>query len=185
MSSRIVVLGSCGAWPEPGRACRGFLLEHDGFRLVLDLGYATVPRLLAELGSTAARGLDAAVLTHRHADHMIDLHGLFRARVLGGVASPPLPVYAADGIRERLGALEDDETAALDEALAWHPLPAQAYDVGPIPLESWALPHHVPDAGVRLGTDAGNDREASRAAAREVYDGEVLLAEEGLEVTLP
>ena len=91
MSSHLVVLGTCGAWPEPGRACSGFLLEHDGFRVVLDLGYATVPRLLAELGSTSARGLDAAVLTHRHADHAIDLHGLFRARFLGGAASPPSP----------------------------------------------------------------------------------------------
>lgn len=32
------VLGGCGAWPEPGAACSGFLVEHDGFRLVVDLG---------------------------------------------------------------------------------------------------------------------------------------------------
>jgi hypothetical protein len=38
MDSRVVVLGGCGAWPEPGRACSGFLLEHDGFRVALDLG---------------------------------------------------------------------------------------------------------------------------------------------------
>src|SRR5262249_18628326 len=44
---RLTVLGSCGAWPEAGRACSGFLVEYDGFRLVLDLGYATLPRLLA------------------------------------------------------------------------------------------------------------------------------------------
>ncbi|MDQ3475490.1 MAG: MBL fold metallo-hydrolase, partial [Actinomycetota bacterium] len=31
MNGRILVLGSCGAWPEPGRACSGFLLEYDGF----------------------------------------------------------------------------------------------------------------------------------------------------------
>ncbi|MGH8776781.1 MAG: hypothetical protein ACRDWI_17070 [Jiangellaceae bacterium] len=43
MSSRVVVLGSCGAWPEAGRACSGFVVEHDGFRVVLDLGYGTLP----------------------------------------------------------------------------------------------------------------------------------------------
>jgi hypothetical protein len=32
MSSRLVVLWSCGARPEPGRACSGFVLEHDGSR---------------------------------------------------------------------------------------------------------------------------------------------------------
>lgn len=36
--SELTVLGSCGAWPEPGRACAGFLLVHEGFKVVLDLG---------------------------------------------------------------------------------------------------------------------------------------------------
>jgi hypothetical protein len=54
MKSRVVVLGGCGAWPEPGRACSGFLLEHDGFHLAIDLGYGTLSRLLALLGSTTA-----------------------------------------------------------------------------------------------------------------------------------
>jgi hypothetical protein len=45
VTSRLVVLGSCGAWPEPGRACSGFVLEHGGTRIVLDLGYGTLPRL--------------------------------------------------------------------------------------------------------------------------------------------
>jgi len=47
VARRVTVLGSCGAWPEAGRAASGFLLEYDGFRLILDLGYATLPRLLA------------------------------------------------------------------------------------------------------------------------------------------
>src|SRR6202012_1556923 len=44
---QLTVLGSCGAFPEPGRACSGFAIDWDGYRLVLDLGYATLPRLLA------------------------------------------------------------------------------------------------------------------------------------------
>lgn len=39
------VLGSCGAWPEPGGACSGYLLEYDGFQVMLDLGYATASRV--------------------------------------------------------------------------------------------------------------------------------------------
>lgn len=34
---QLMVLGGCGAWPEPGQPCSGFLVEHDGFRLVIDL----------------------------------------------------------------------------------------------------------------------------------------------------
>ena len=255
--SRLVVLGSCGAWPEPGRACSGYVLEHEGFRLVLDLGYATLPRLLSVLGSIAADGLDAVIVTHRHADHAVDVHGLMRARGFGSPGAAKLPLYAPTGVLELVSAVQGDADLVSD-VFDWHALPAPAYDVGPFRLESMALPHFVPNAGVRLsspgltvaytgdtgpdpalihlGRDAdlyvmdcsdprqqestpsgpageqlllnavdagraaqaagarrlllthflpGNDREASRAAAAAVFSGEVLLADEGLEISLP
>jgi ribonuclease BN (tRNA processing enzyme) len=75
---RLTVLGGCGAWPEAGQACSGFLVEHDGFRLVVDLGHATVPRLLER----AAPGqVDAVFISHGHPDHRVDLNPLLRARV--------------------------------------------------------------------------------------------------------
>src|SRR5688500_9298481 len=109
MSSRLVVLGTCGAWPEPGRACSGYLLEHAGSRIAIDLGYGTLPRLLRELDSAAAEGLDAVIVSHRHPDHMLDLHGLFRARSFGAPEAPPLPLFTPEGIVERLKALEEDD----------------------------------------------------------------------------
>ena len=45
---RITVLGGCGAWPAAGAACSGFLVEEEGFLLLLDAGYATLPRLLED-----------------------------------------------------------------------------------------------------------------------------------------
>ena len=149
MNSQLVVLGSSGSWPEAGRACSGYLLEHDGFRIVLDLGYGTLPRLLSLLGSSAADGLDAVIITHRHADHAIDLHGLFRARWFGNRAGPPIPLYAPQDVLEQVTAMEDD-TEAVDKVFDWHPIPADSYDVGPFELRSWALPHFVPTSGVRL-----------------------------------
>jgi ribonuclease BN (tRNA processing enzyme) len=74
---KITVLGSCAAWPEPGRACAGFLVEHAGFRLVLDLGFGTLPRLLALCPNG---DVDAVVVTHQHSDHCVDLNGLLRVR---------------------------------------------------------------------------------------------------------
>lgn len=32
----LTVLGGCGAWPGAGQACSGYLVEHDGFRLLVD-----------------------------------------------------------------------------------------------------------------------------------------------------
>lgn len=77
------MLGSWDAFPEPGRACSGFAVDWDGYHLVLDLGYATLPRLLTHWPDGVA---DAVAITHEHPDHCIDLHGLFRMRLYG----PPL-----------------------------------------------------------------------------------------------
>ncbi|MGH3098056.1 MAG: MBL fold metallo-hydrolase [Streptosporangiales bacterium] len=152
MATQIVVLGSCGAWPEAGRACSGFLLQHDAFRIVIDLGYGTLPRLLTLLGSSTAAGLDAVVVTHRHPDHMVDLHGLFRARWFGHRDEAAIPLYADESVLARVAALEEDDVAAVRHVFDWHPLPADEYDIGPFWLESTALPHFVPNAGIRLST---------------------------------
>ncbi len=119
--------------------------------IVLDLGYGTVSRLLDLLGSSVGDGLGAAVITHQHADHMVDLHGLFRARWFGAREGPRVPLYAPEGVLEKVVGLEDPDTAEdLRVVFDWHPLPGPAYEVGPFVLESFALPHHVPNAGVRL-----------------------------------
>ena len=152
MMSRVVVLGGCGAWPEPGRACSGFLLEHDGFRIALDLGYGTLSRLLAILRSTTAAGLDAVAVTHDHPDHVVDLHGLFRARLYDGQQLPLISLYAPEAVLERVAGLEDGERSLTERVFDWQPLPARGYEAGPFRLESWSLPHYVPNAGVRLST---------------------------------
>lgn len=252
-----MVLGSCGGWPEPGRACSGFVLEYRGARIVLDLGYGTLTRLLGILGSAAADGIDAVVVTHAHADHMVDLHGLLRARWFGRRGAPAIPLYAPEPVLTRLVALEDDGEQVVRRVFDWHPLPARPQRVGPLRLESMPLPHYLPNAGVRLsgpglivaytgdtgpdpalavlGADAdlyiadatdryqqpggpagppgpamdltalqageaaaaararalllahfwpGNDRQAERSAAAAAFPGDVLLADEGLELPL-
>ncbi|MPZ95919.1 MAG: MBL fold metallo-hydrolase, partial [Propionibacteriales bacterium] len=148
--SRLVVLGGCGAWPEPGRACSGFVLEHQGFRVVLDLGYGTLPRLLALLDSVVGDGIDAVVVTHAHPDHMVDLHGLFRARWFGHREAPPIPLYCPEQVVSRVASLEEDDADAVRAVFDWHPLPDAPYTVGPWQLESRSLPHFVLNAGVRL-----------------------------------
>lgn len=163
MRGRVVVLGGCGAWPEPGRACSGFLLEHDGFKVALDLGYATLPRLLALLGSATAVGLDAVVVTHDHPDHVVDLHGLFRALLYGGRQDSPISLYAPEAVLERIAGLEDSDRSVPEQVFAWQPLPAGAYEVGPFRLESWVLPHYValepetPHKGSACGVSLAGD----------------------------
>jgi ribonuclease BN (tRNA processing enzyme) len=100
---RLTVLGGCGAWPAAGQACSGYLLEHDGFRLLLDPGYATLPRLLQRVDAT---GVDAVLVSHGHPDHGADLHPLLRARAFREAPAPALAVHALPGAVDRVLALE-------------------------------------------------------------------------------
>ncbi len=143
---KVTVLGSCGAWPEPGRACSGYLVEHDGFRLVLDLGFATLPRLLRYCPNGT---VDAVVITHRHSDHCVDLNGLLRVRHHGERTLPRIPLLCPPDVAAVVDGLEPRPRLA--ELFDVAELPG-SHRVGPFRLEGVELPHHVPNAGVRLTT---------------------------------
>jgi ribonuclease BN (tRNA processing enzyme) len=143
---RITVLGGCGAWPAAGQACSGYLVEHDGFRLVVDPGYATLPRLLEPID---AADVDAVLISHSHPDHCADLHPLLRARALGDDPVPALPVNALPAAIDRVLALDGPGT--LQEASAVREFMAgDRFEVGPFRVDTWLLPHFVPNAGLRL-----------------------------------
>jgi ribonuclease BN (tRNA processing enzyme) len=140
----LTVLGSCGAWPEPGRACAGFLIEYDGFRVVLDLGYAALPQLLAHRPHAE---VDAVVVTHQHPDHCVDVSALARVRHYEAPAAPPIPLHCPPGVIDVLRALEPNPDPAT--VLAVHDL-ATTTRLGPFTVETIALPHYVTNLGIRL-----------------------------------
>jgi ribonuclease BN (tRNA processing enzyme) len=143
---RLTVLGGCGAWPEAGQACSGYLVEHDGFWLLVDIGYAVVPRLLEYV---TVGQVDAVFISHGHPDHCADLNPLLRARVLGGDGLPPLPVYALPGALDAVLGL--DRPGMLADGYVLHEFtPGSGLDIGPFGVQTRLLPHWVPNAGVRL-----------------------------------
>ena len=175
---RITVLGGCGAWPTADQACSGYLVEHESFRLLLDPGYATLPRLL---GHTAAEDVDAVLISHGHPDHCADLNPLLRARALGEASPPALPVRTLPGSLDAVLAL--DKPGMLADAFTLREFTAgQGFDLGPFRVETWALPHFVPNAGLRL-TAGGRvlaytgDTGPSPDIAVMARDADVLLAE--------
>src|SRR6478736_5962769 len=83
---KLTVVGCSPAWPNPGGAQSGYLVEDPG-RLLLDCG----PGVLARLRETEGWPLvDAIVITHFHLDHWGDVVPCVWGRMFGlGAGEPP------------------------------------------------------------------------------------------------
>lgn len=103
----LTVLGASPAAPRPGGACSGYLLRADGTRILLDCGTGVLANLQLHGGYG---GLDAIVISHMHADHVLDLLP-FRYLLKYGPRDQPdfqpprIPLYLPPGGRAVLEAL--------------------------------------------------------------------------------
>ena len=175
---RFTVLGGSGGFPAAGGACSGYLIEHEGFRLLVDPGYAIVPRLLEIV---PAERIDAVLVSHGHPDHVADLNPLLRARALRDHPAPRLPTYA---LPDALGpVLALDQIRALKGTCDVHEFEAgEAFPIGPFDIVSRPLPHSIPNAGLRISAGAHSITYTGDAAPTddlvELADGTSLLLAE-------
>jgi ribonuclease BN (tRNA processing enzyme) len=136
MSLNLTVVGCSPAWPNPGGAQSGYLLDGPG-RLLLDCG----PGVLANLRERESwPRLDAIAITHWHLDHWGDLVPWVWGSTLGpgeGIEPPELWI-PPDGremlytIGGRLGRPEMFEEAfRLEEYVDGEPFEAGGFEVTP------------------------------------------------------
>lgn len=76
---KLTVIGQWGAYPEASEATSCYLLEHEGFKLLVDCGSGALSQLqnfcsLAEL--------DAVIISHYHHDHIADIGSLQYSRLI-------------------------------------------------------------------------------------------------------
>ncbi len=147
---RLTVLGCAGSFPGPDSACSAYLIEADGFRLLLDFGTGSLSALQRYAG---LHEIDAIVLSHLHADHFLDLCSYVVVRRYSpGGPHPKIPVYAPKGARDRLaatyGSIPDE--GAVDEVYTFYGLEAGTFPVGPFQLSVDQVNHPVETYAVRV-----------------------------------
>jgi len=90
---KLTVIGYWGGYPKKNAASSGYLLEHEGFHLLIDCGSGVLSKLQ---NVVQPEELDAVILSHYHPDHIADIGVLQHARLIQGFLGkelPNLPVY--------------------------------------------------------------------------------------------
>jgi len=67
---RVTVLGKSPSWQDAGGACSGYLIQEGTTTLLLDCGNGIFGKLRKYVDYV---DVDAVVISHMHADHMLDL----------------------------------------------------------------------------------------------------------------
>jgi ribonuclease BN (tRNA processing enzyme) len=145
---RLTVLGCAGSFPGPESACSAYLVEADGFRLLIDFGSGALSPLQRYAG---LHSLDAILLTHLHCDHMLDActYVVVRRYAPDG-PYPPLPVYAPSGAPDRIAAAYSNEEGAVDDVYRFYGLQPGTFPIGPFTVTVDRVNHPVETYGVRL-----------------------------------
>jgi ribonuclease BN (tRNA processing enzyme) len=157
---RLEVLGKSPAWTDAGGACSGYLVREGATALLLDCGNGVFGKLRSRFDPFA---VDAVLLTHLHADHVVDilpfayaLRYAPRGPIASRSARPAL--YVPPGAHARLRSMvgwwgpEDLLDAAFDVR---EYDPAAELAVGELALRFCAVPHYVPTWAVEFRAGAG------------------------------
>lgn len=98
MTMTLHVLGSSGSWPAPGLPSSGYVVSDGATRIILDLGFGTMPRLPDPLD------VDAVIVSHRHPDHCADVLALYHLWAYGETRKVGVPLIAPQSTLDSLAA---------------------------------------------------------------------------------
>lgn len=167
--------------PGPDSPASCYLLEAEGFRLLLDLGNGAVGALQRHTGLA---DVDAVCLSHLHPDHCLDLTAYYVARTYApGGPLPPIPVYGPAGTARRMAqAYGLAEHPGMTEAFGFETLAEGTCQIGPFRVATARMSHPVETFGFRF-EHAGRvlaysaDTGASPALVRLARGAHLLLSE--------
>ena len=93
--------------------------------------------------------LDAIIVSHVHPDHSVDLFPLYHYLRFGSVPAVPIPLFAPEGVVERVGAFVATGVVSHIEDVFAPRLPEDTA-IGPMTLRFGRADHPVPTLQVRV-----------------------------------
>lgn len=147
----LTVVGCAGSFPQADSAASCYLVEAEGFRLVIDLGNGALGALQRYAGLDE---IDAVCLSHLHGDHCVDLGAYAVARhYRPGGPLAPLPVYGPRGAAEQLGPVFGSVAQELTERFTFRDLDPGRREFGPLSVTTARMNHPVETFGFRVEYD--------------------------------
>jgi ribonuclease BN (tRNA processing enzyme) len=193
---RLTIIGCSGSFPGPDSPASCYLVEAEGFRLLVDLGSGALGALQRYVGLYE---IDAIWISHLHADHCLDLCCYSVARTWHPDGPrPQIPVYGPSQAPVRLGqALTADPAAVADSAAAADPghgiadafgfttITPGTVEIGPLRVTAERMSHPVETFGFRLEHGGRTlaysaDTGETDALLRLARDADLLLCEASL-----
>jgi ribonuclease BN (tRNA processing enzyme) len=186
---RLTIVGCSGSFPGPDSPASCYLVEAEGFRLLIDLGSGA---LGAVQRYASLYEIDAVCVSHLHADHCLDLCDYSVARRFHPDGpKPPLPVYAPPQAALRLGlalgadpaaGAEQDPYHGITESFSFTTITPGVMEIGPLRVTAAHMNHPVETFGFRLEHRGRSlaysaDTGQSDALVELARDADVLLCE--------
>lgn len=147
---KLTIVGCAGTFPGPDSACSSYLLEHDGFRLLVDAGNGSTGALQRSCGLL---DINAVILSHLHGDHYLDLITYTYARRYHPDGSPgPIPVHGPSDVEAHIaGAFGRPVDDLLSAVYDFHPASGPGrVSIGPFDIDLGAVNHPIETYGMRI-----------------------------------
>jgi ribonuclease BN (tRNA processing enzyme) len=174
---KLTIIGFWGGYPKKNGASSGYLLEHEGFQLLIDCGSG----ILAKLQNIIQpEELDGVLISHYHPDHIADIGVLQHARLIQGFLGkkfPSLPVYGHHFNQGEFSKLTYKE---ITKGTAYHP--NEVLTVGPFQVSFLKTDHPVPCYAMRIEADGKSLVYTADSSFKEEFiefskEADVLLCE--------
>jgi ribonuclease BN (tRNA processing enzyme) len=142
---KLTVVGFWGGYPKKNEASSGYLVEHDGFHLLIDCGSGVLSLLPNFI---EPEQLDAVMISHYHPDHIADIGVLQHARLIQGFLGKSfgsLPIYGHPFDEQEFAKLSYKN---ITEGIGYNP--EQVLNIGPFSITFNKTNHPVDCYAMRI-----------------------------------